>query len=403
MKKSAPPLGLYLHIPFCKSKCLYCDFYSLPRREEEMDRYTAALLQHLEEMAPRASSHRVDTVYFGGGTPSYLGVKRLEKLLKTVKKRYPVEKTAEITLEANPDSLDDWRSVRALRRAGVNRISLGVQSADGGELRAIGRIHTFAQAEAAVEAARRAGIHNLSLDLIYGLPGQSMDSWRDTVERAAALAPEHLSCYGLKVEEGTPLWEMRDSADLPGDDEQADMYLWAVERLGALGYEQYEISNFARPGFASRHNLKYWYLEEYAGFGPGAHSDLGDVRYSYCRDLAAYCRGVETGENIIDYSEYLTDRDRDIEYIMLGLRTVRGVARREFEYRCRLPFAPVEEVLARFAASGHARREGDRWRLTPEGFLLSNQIIGQCLEALAQVKLRREEAAASHDYRVRQP
>ena len=222
-------------------------------------------------------------------------------------------------------------------------------------------------------------------------------------ERAAALAPEHLSCYGLKVEEGTPLWEMRDSADLPGDDEQADMYLWAVERLGALGYEQYEISNFARPGFASRHNLKYWHLEEYAGFGPGAHSDLGDVRYSYCRDLAAYCRGVEAGENIIDYSEHLTDRDRDIEYIMLGLRTVHGVARREFEYRCRLPFAPVEEVLARFAASGHARREGERWRLTPEGFLLSNQIIGQCLEALAQVKLRREEAAASHDYRVRQP
>ena len=176
-----------------------------------------------------------------------------------------------------------------------------------------------------------------------------------------------------------------------------------VERLEELGYRQYEISNFAKPGYESRHNLKYWTLGEYAGFGPGAHSDLGDVRYSYCRDLAAYCRGVETGENIIDYSEYLTDRDRDIEYIMLGLRTVRGVARREFEYRCRLPFAPVEEVLARFAASGHARREGERWRLTPEGFLLSNQIIGQCLEALAQVKLQREEAAASHDYRVRQP
>ncbi len=403
MKKQYKPLGLYIHIPFCKSKCIYCDFYSLPGAEDQMDRYVSALCLQLAETAQRTAAHRVDTVYLGGGTPSCLGARRLRQILKTVRRHYRLAGDAEVTMEANPDSAGDWRTLRALRRAGVNRLSLGVQSADDGQLRALGRPHTFAQAEQAVAAARRAKIKNLSLDLIYGLPGQSMDSWRDTVERAAALAPEHLSCYGLKVEEGTPLWEMRDSADLPGDDEQADMYLWAVERLGALGYEQYEISNFARPGFASRHNLKYWYLEEYAGFGPGAHSDLGDVRYSYCRDLAAYCRGVETGENIIDYSEYLTDRDRDIEYIMLGLRTVRGVARREFEYRCRLPFAPVEEVLARFAASGHARREGDRWRLTPEGFLLSNQIIGQCLEALAQVKLRREEAAASHDYRVRQP
>ena len=394
-------LGIYIHVPFCKQKCVYCDFYSLPRREDQMDAYAAALRSQLFETD--FSGYEADTVYFGGGTPSYLGPRRLAALLEAVFAACPIAPGAEITLEANPDSAGDPDALSALRRAGFNRISLGMQSACDAELKAVGRIHDFAQVEAAVQAARKAKLKNVSLDLIYGLPGQSMDSWRDTVERAAALAPEHLSCYGLKVEEGTPLWEMRDSADLPGDDEQADMYLWAVERLGALGYEQYEISNFARPGFASRHNLKYWYLEEYAGFGPGAHSDLGDVRYSYCRDLAAYCRGVETGENIIDYSEHLTDRDRDIEYIMLGLRTVHGVARREFEYRCRLPFAPVEEVLARFAASGHARREGERWRLTPEGFLLSNQIIGQCLEALAQVKLRREEAAASHDYRVRQP
>ena len=403
MKKQYKPLGLYLHIPFCKSKCIYCDFYSLPGAEDQMDRCVSALCLQLAETAQRTAAHRVDTVYLGGGTPSCLGPRRLRQILKTVRRHYRLAGDAEVTMEANPDSAGDWRALRALRRAGVNRLSLGVQSADDGQLHTLGRPHTFAQAEQAAAAARRAKIKNLSLDLIYGLPGQSMDSWRDTVERAAALAPEHLSCYGLKVEEGTPLWEMRDSADLPGDDEQADMYLWAVERLGALGYEQYEISNFARPGFASRHNLKYWHLEEYAGFGPGAHSDLGDVRYSYCRDLAAYCRGVEAGENIIDYSEHLTDRDRDIEYIMLGLRTVHGVARREFEYRCRLPFAPVEEVLAHFAVSGHARREGERWRLTPEGFLLSNQSIGQCLEALAQVKLQREEAAASHDYRVRQP
>lgn len=400
MKKPYKPLGLYLHIPFCKSKCIYCDFYSLPSAEDRMDRYVSALCLQLAEIAQRTTAHLVDTVYLGGGTPSYLGEKRLRQILKTVRKHYRLSPHAEITLEANPDSAGDWKALRALRRAGVNRLSLGVQSADDGQLRVLGRPHTFAQAEEAVAAARRAKIKNLSLDLIYGLPGQTMDSWRETLEKAAALSPEHLSCYGLKVEEGTPLWARQGEMDLPDDDAQADMYLWTVERLGQLGYEQYEISNFARPGFASRHNLKYWHLEEYAGFGPGAHSDLGEVRYSYCRDLDAYCRGVEAGENLVDYSEHLTDRDRDIEYIMLGLRTVQGIARKEFEYRCRLPFDAVEAVLERFAATGHARREGERWRLTPEGFLLSNQIIGQCLEALAQVKLRREEAAANHDYRI---
>lgn len=406
MKQAKKPLGLYIHIPFCKSKCVYCDFYSLPLGAEpprqRMERYTAALGRQLEELAPRAAAHQVDTVYFGGGTPSLLGEKLLRQLLKSVDKHYRVARGAEITLEANPDSAGDWRTLRALRRAGVNRLSLGVQSADDRELRALGRPHTFAQAEEAVAAARRAKIKNLSLDLIYGLPGQTMELWQQTLERAAALEPEHLSCYGLKVEEGTPLWEMREGAELPDDDAQADMYLWTVDRLAQLGYAQYEISNFARPGYESRHNLKYWTLGEYAGFGPGAHSDLGDVRYSYVRDLEAYCRGVEAGESVVDASDRIPPRERDMEYIMLGLRTVRGVDRREFEYRCRLPFAPVQAVLERFAATGHAlsNQEG-RWRLTPEGFLLSNQIIGQALDALAQEKLRREQAAASHDYRVR--
>ena len=393
------PLGIYIHVPFCKQKCVYCDFYSLPRREEDMDAYAAALRAQLAETD--FSGYEADTVYFGGGTPSYLGPRRLAALLEAVFAACPISPGAEITFEANPDSAQNPADLAALRRAGSNRLSLGMQSAGDSELRAIGRVHTMAQVRSSVEAARKAGFDNLSLDLIYGLPGQALPRWRKNLAAAGSLCPEHLSCYGLKAEPGTPLYARRET--LPGDEVQADMYLEAVNFLEARGWRQYEISNFAKPGRESRHNLKYWTLGEYAGFGPGAHSDLGDVRYSYCRDLAAYCRGVETGENIIDYSEHLTDRDRDIEYIMLGLRTVRGVARREFEYRCRLPFAPVEEVLARFAASGHARREGDRWRLTPEGFLLSNQIIGQCLEALAQVKLQREEAAASHDYRVRQP
>ena len=280
MKKEYKPLGLYIHIPFCKSKCIYCDFYSLPNSEEKMDRYVAALCSQLAEIAPRTAAHEVDTVYFGGGTPSWLGEKRLRQVLKTVEKHYRLAKNPEITLECNPDSAGDWKVLRALRRAGFNRLSLGVQSADDEQLKTLGRPHTFAQAEEAAAAARKAKIKNLSLDLIYGLPGQTLESWKDTLEKTAALAPEHLSCYGLKVEEGTPLWDMRSGMDLPDDDLQADMYLWTVERLAELGYQQYEISNFARPGYESRHNLKYWTLEEYAGFGPGAHSDLGDVRYA---------------------------------------------------------------------------------------------------------------------------
>ena len=401
MKKPVKPLGLYIHIPFCKSKCIYCDFYSLPRAEDRMDRYVSALCRQLAEIAQRTTAHTVDSVYLGGGTPSYLGEKRLRHILKTVKKHYHLSRDAEITLEANPDSAGDWRALRSLRRAGMNRLSLGVQSADDGLLRTLGRPHTFAQAEEAAAAARRARIRNLSLDLIYGLPGQDLSGWKDTLERAAALEPEHLSCYGLKVEEGTPLWDMQEKMDLPDDDAQADMYLWTVERLRALGYEQYEISNFARPGRASRHNMKYWTLCEYAGFGPGAHSDLGDVRYAYLRSLDTYCAGVEAGVSVLESSEHIPSRERDIEYVMLGLRLTQGISRQEFENRYRLPFAPIQSVLERFRATGHAALAGERWRLTPEGFLVSNQILGQALEALAGEKLRREEANARHDYRVR--
>ena len=240
-----------------------------------MDDYTDALCAHLAEIAPFAAGHQVDTVYFGGGTPSYLGTKRLIKLLKTIQKKYRLDKQAEITLEANPDSAGDWKELRSLRRAGFNRLSLGMQSASDQELQAIGRVHTWEQVGTAVEAARKAKFENLSLDLIYGLPQQTMEQWQSNLTAAVDLAPEHLSCYGLKVEEGTPLFAVRDTAGLPGDEQQADMYLWTVEFLAQMGYAQYEISNFAKPGRESRHNLKYWTLQEYVGFGPGAHSDFG--------------------------------------------------------------------------------------------------------------------------------
>ena len=398
--KDNKKLGLYIHIPFCKSKCIYCDFYSLPRAEEEMDRYVSVLQKHLTEMAPLCGENTVDTVYFGGGTPSYLGVKRLKALLKTVFKQYHVEKNAEVTLEANPDSIGDWKDVKALRKAGMNRISLGVQSADDDQLRAIGRIHTFDQVQEAVENIRKGGVENLSLDLIYGLPGQTMESWKDTLEKVAALGPQHLSCYGLKVEEGTPLWDRQEAMSLPDDDEQADMYLWTAKRLTELGYGHYEISNFARPGMESRHNMRYWLLQPYAGFGPGAHSDFGDVRYAFVRDLNGYCDGVEQGGDILSEREEIAPRDRDMEYLMLGLRTSRGIEKSEFENRFRLPFSPIQSVLERFVQSGHAEETDGRWHLTAEGFLVSNSIILAVLEALNGEKQRRADAAASGDFRV---
>ena len=400
MKTERKPLGLYIHVPFCKQKCIYCDFYSLPHQESRMDDYTAAVCAHLTETAPFAAGHLVDTVYIGGGTPTYLGADRLGKILKTVHKKYRVAKDAEITLEANPDSAGDWKALRALRRAGVNRVSLGMQSACDEELAAIGRVHTRAQTAAAVEAVRRAGIKNLSLDLIYGLPGQSLERWQENLSAAVALEPEHLSCYGLKVEEGTPLFQRREAYTLPGDDAQADMYLYTVEFLENLGYGQYEISNFARPGKESRHNLKYWHLEEYAGFGPGAHSDFGGVRYAYARDLDAYIRGVATGAPRLAESERIPPLDRDTEYVMLGLRLRQGLDPKEFERRFRRRFNCFVPFLEQCRQNGYACEEEGRWHLTPKGFLVSNQIIGGMLDALAQDKRRRAEAAARGDFRV---
>lgn len=396
MKKEKAPLGLYIHIPFCRQKCVYCDFYSLPDREEKMDGYTAALLRHIEEVAPRTAAHRVDTVYFGGGTPSYLGAARLTKLLRTIRKRCDVTRDAEITLEANPDSACDVRSLRALRRAGFNRISLGVQSADDDLLRAIGRIHTFAQVQEAVSAARKAGFKDLSLDLIYGLPGQTMDQWQETLAAAVALSPEHLSCYGLKLEPGTPLYERRQETAFPDDDAQADMYLYAVAMLEQNGYEQYEISNFAKPGYASRHNLKYWHMQEYAGFGPGAHSDFGGVRYAYVRDLDSYI----SGRLVLAESESDATLTRDYEYVMLSLRTAEGIDRRRFELTYRQRFQPMENLFLQYEAAGLAARTENGWRLTPRGFLVSNSIIVALEEALAAQKIRREQAAANRDYRI---
>lgn len=402
MKQEKMPLGLYIHVPFCQQKCAYCDFYSLPHAEDKMDEYTRAVVAHLKEVAPRAAMHTVDTVYFGGGTPSYLGVKRLKTILAAIDKHYALSRSAEITLEANPDSAGDFKDLRALRRAGFNRISIGMQSSNDEELRAVGRIHTFAQVRDAVEAARKAKLHNVSLDLIYGLPGQTPESFETSLRDAIALAPEHISCYGLKLEKDTPLFARRGELNLADDDQQADMYLSAVSLLEENGYQQYEISNFCKEGFASRHNMKYWTLGEYAGFGPGAHSDFGGVRYSYDRDLQRYIDGALHGGSMPVESEELPTWTRDTEYVMLALRTVQGLDPKYFENTFRRYFSPLLPLLERYQAAGLAVHAGDNtWHFTPKGFLVSNTLIASLLDALAADKQQRLEAAARGDFTVR--
>ena len=381
----ADKLGIYVHIPFCRSKCDYCDFYSLAGREREMDRYQKALLAHMRETAPLAQGIPVDTIYFGGGTPSFYGAKRIRELLTHLHKLFQVEKDAEITVECNPDSVD-LRELKILRKAGVNRVSLGMQSADAGELQRIHRIHTPRQTDQAAEWVRKLKFPSLSLDLIYGLPGQTMDSWKATVEHALSLLPQHLSCYGLKVEEGTPLARRVEEGEvLPDDDQQADLYQWTVGRLERAGLPQYEISNFAKPGHESRHNLRYWLTQPYIGFGPGAHSDFGGRRYSFVRDLEGYIRGVLEGGDVIDASELIPQRERCGEYLMLRLRTTRGVDALEYRNAYFMDFAPLEARLRKFAAQGWAEQTPEgRWRFTPRGFLVSNQLIGDLLERQEQ-------------------
>lgn len=376
----ADKLGVYIHIPFCKSKCAYCDFYSLAGREEWRERYAQALRTHIDETAPQARDYRVDTLYFGGGTPLLLGDKALCGTLAYVKKRFRVDKDGEITVEANPDSVN-LKALKRLRRAGFNRLSLGMQSAHDGELAAVGRPHDFAQTRQAVEWARKAKFKNLSLDLIYGLPGQTMESWKATLDQAVALEPEHISGYGLKVEEGTPLARRVAAGErLPDDDFQADAYLYMVDFLRQRGYEQYEISNFAKPGFRSRHNLKYWLMKPYLGFGPGAHSDFGHRRFSFVRDLEGYIQGVEAGSRLLDEDQNVPHSERASEYLMLRLRTTLGIEEWEYRREYYMDFEALMPLLAEYERQGWLCREEGRWRLTPEGFLRSNQLIGQLLE-----------------------
>ena len=379
-RNNKKPLGIYIHIPFCRSKCDYCDFYSVTQSEGKLwDDYLNAICRHIREAATLAPGYLVDTIYFGGGTPSLVGADRLNHILRTIRKVFDVTDSAEITFEANPDSISD-KLLKKLRSEGFNRVSLGIQCDDDEILRKLGRPHDYAQAVEAVTAIRKAGFRNLSLDLMFGLPGQTTQSWRSTLERVLSLAPEHISCYGLKVEEGTPLYENRVFYNLADDDTQADMYLEAVKLLRDYGYRQYEISNFCKRGNVSRHNMKYWTGGEYLGFGPNASSDFAGSRFSIIRDLHGYIDGILQGGQVLTDVQEIPDWERAGEYVMLRLRTTMGLDPREYEMLYKLPFSPLEDKLHYFADQGLAQQTFDgRWNLTAEGFLLSNTVISELL------------------------
>ena len=378
--KNKTPLGIYIHVPFCRSKCKYCDFYSLPAGEgKQMDQYLNAMVAHIRETGELAPGYKVDTIYFGGGTPTCFGADGLATLLTAIRRSFDVDGDAEITFEANPDSVTDKLLAR-LKAEGFNRVSLGVQCDDDDILEKLGRPHNYAQAVSAAQRIRHAGFKNLSVDLMYGLPGQTLRGWKDTLERVLTMNPEHISCYGLKIEEGTPFWRMQDTLNVADDDLQADMYLAAVEILRGHGFRQYEISNFARKGLYSRHNLKYWNGGEYIGFGPNASSDFAGKRFTNIRDLEAYIDGIKTGGAVIAEMDEIPIRERAGEYLMLRLRTIMGISRGEYEKQFLLPFDDIEAALEKNRSFGYAAKSEDgRWRLTPKGYLVSNSIISDLL------------------------
>ena len=385
---SAIPMGLYLHVPFCRSKCPYCDFCSVPRPSVgAMDGYTAELARRIRAAGESYGALTggdlppVDTVYVGGGTPTLLPADCARTLMEAVHESFSVLPDAEITVEGNPAAADA-DALAAWRAGGVNRLSLGAQSAQPDELRALGRLHRWADVERTVADARAVGIHNVNLDFMLGIPHQTEDSLADTLDRAIALDPQHLSAYTLMLEEGTPFARRgRVGLGLPDDEDVADeraVALWeqAAERLTAAGYEHYEISNFARGGYRSRHNLHTWQSHDYLGLGVAAHSCLGGVRFGNSRDIDAFLRG----EDITEFREISTPAEREGEYVMLALRLADGIDEREFHTRFGYGFYETRAAALRlFMDAGFVTRCGDRTRLTPRGWTVSNAILTELM------------------------
>lgn len=368
------PIGLYLHIPFCNGKCAYCNFFSqradLHTDDPSLSEYTDHMVRLIETWGTKIQ-RKVDTVYFGGGTPSLLGHDRLIRILKSVFSSFDVEDHAEITVEVNPSSTNELDFAR-LRQAGFNRLSIGLQSADDHELKILGRRHTVVDARRTVEQAQVFGFDNISLDVMLAVPEQTYESLNETLEFCASCQVQHISAYILKIEEGTPFFALRDQLHLFNDDEQAAFYEYAVNRLFELGYRQYEISNFCHKGRESRHNLHYWRDEEYLGLGPSAHSFLDGKRFYYDSDFQRFYHN--------QISEESTGGDSE-EYMMLALRLTEGLVFDKFEERFNRPVSKSLITAAkRLEQQGLCVVTDQSVSLTVKGFLVSNAVISYLSE-----------------------
>ncbi len=374
--------GLYVHIPFCEHKCVYCDFYSIAPTEERLDEHTlqATFTERvITEIGLRGaesvSSEPYDTVFFGGGTPSLLDQPQLSGILGALRTNFPVRSDAEITLEANPGTVSGMK-LRQFREAGFTRVSFGVQSFDEKELRFLTRIHSGEQAEQSFLDARAAGFDNVSIDLMFGLPEQTLSGWMETLERALALAPDHISCYSLTVEPNTPLARMVSSGSVSVLDRRvdADLYEGTIDVLSAAGYTQYEVSNFCRPGMESKHNLNYWNHGEYLGFGPSAHSYQNGVRWWNIANLSSYTERLGRGVLPVDGEERLTSDQLCMERIFLSLR---GPGLDLDRFARHFGASSLEDRRARIDAlvqDGLAAVRGTMLALTRRGYLVCDEI-----------------------------
>ncbi|MBP3582584.1 MAG: radical SAM family heme chaperone HemW, partial [Clostridia bacterium] len=367
---------LYIHLPFCVRKCAYCDFCSFAGVDGSIiSEYADALASEI--LSYREREIKVDTLFFGGGTPSLLSPEDFRKIMRAVRESFLLSDEAEITLEANPKTLDR-KKIESFVSSGINRISLGLQSIHENELKTLGRIHSYSEFLETYRLCREAGIDNVNVDLMYGLPGQTVESFKETLCAVIDLSPEHISVYGLILEEGTPLYEKQSRLSFPSEDCEYEMYLLADRLLSRAGYSHYEISNYSRAGKESRHNLKYWRCEEYIGVGVSAHSYLDGYRFGRTQSLTEYLRGNREYLN----KEYI-DRDGEaLEKIMLGLRLREGISLKEYEDLFGFDLTEkYREKLITLEKMGYVRIFSGRLSLTAEGFYLSNYIINELTES----------------------
>lgn len=361
--------GLYIHIPFCMKKCKYCDFTSFVGCEKHFGSYVDALKKEMEKY----SGEKIDSIFIGGGTPSILTEENLENLIESIYKIFLVEKNAEFTIESNPKTLT-LEKLKLLKRRGVNRLSIGVQSFIDEELKKIGRVHTKKDAADAVMLAKTAGFSNINIDLMFSIPGQTADSLKKSIDEAIALNPEHISAYSLILEEGTPLFSEveRGEVILPEEEVDRKNYRYLIEKLKSVGYRQYEISNFSKPGYECRHNLKYWDCDEYIGIGVAAHSYYRDRRFFNTKDLEKYLKGAYQE----DISETLTLDDKISEFIIMGFRKTEGISKKRFFEKFGVNFyEKFKNPLDKFIKLNLIEEKGDFYRLTFEGINLSNTVL----------------------------